>query len=294
MNILGNKILIDTHCHLNDGSFDDDRDEVVKRAVDAGVTGIVDIGVNIETSKKAIENSKKYKGVVYASVGIDPEVFVPGNELFDEGLFSKSQIEIGEWISEQMRELEGLIDENVVMIGECGMDYHWLNENNEISKEDEKKSKLLQRLLFASQVELSIKRKLPLSIHSRGAESECIEVIKTFKEHVSKKNRGNNSEIESDFNTGQILEGSFHSFTGTVSQAKEIVKLGFKIGVNGIVTYQKAENVREVVHAVGAENIVYETDAPYLVPSGFRPEKKRRNEPSSLVIIQKYIEKIFS
>ncbi|HEC64128.1 MAG TPA: TatD family deoxyribonuclease [bacterium] len=280
-NPLSHKGIIDTHCHLNSPQFDKDRDDVVQRAVDAGVEKIIDIAVDIETSKKALENSEKYPGVVYPSAGVDMEVLVPGSDLFDEKLFAKSQLEIGKWVNEQMRKLDGLLETGkFVMIGECGLDHYWLRQNEGMKNEEKEKSKLMQKLLFASQVELAIKYNLLLSIHSRGAEKECIEIIRRFKEQGS-----------SPIAHSSALSGSFHSFTGTVEQAKQIVKLGFKIGVNGIVTYKSADNVREVVKAAGLENIVFETDAPYLVPSGFKPGglNQRRNEPGSVVKTIEYV-----
>ncbi|MBN1915692.1 TatD family hydrolase [Candidatus Dojkabacteria bacterium] len=273
--------LIDTHCHLNDTSFDEDREKVVERAIQAGVERIVDIGIDLESSERALENSEKYKNIVFPGAGIDMEMFVPGSDLFKEEVFSKSQIEIGKWINESMEKLDRLLATGkFVMVGECGMDFYWLSKNEKISEEDKKKSKLMQKLLFPSQIELAIKYKLPLSIHSRGAEDECIEIIKIFKEQVFKGKDSKN------------FTGSFHSFTGTVEQAKKIAGLGFKIGINGIITYKKAENIREIVRAVGRENLVFETDAPFLVPLGFQPLKKGRNEPASVAVTRKFVESL--
>ncbi len=281
MDIFDASKLIDTHCHLNDSSYDDDRDMVVKRAVDAGVEMIVDIGIDINSSKKALENSRKYKGSVYASVGVDAEVFVPGSDLFKKDVFEHDQIEAGKWINEQLKELDELLGTGeFVMVGECGMDYYWISKNEELSEEQKHKSKILQKLLFASQVELAIKHHLPLSIHSRGAEDECIEIIRIFESELSLNQPKHNS-----------FTGSFHSFTGTVEQAKKIVQLGFKIGVNGIVTYSSADEVRNVAKAVGRENIVLETDGPFLVPSGSQISKPKRNEPFTVRDIDTYLSK---
>jgi Tat protein secretion system quality control protein TatD with DNase activity len=352
----GNQI-IDTHCHLNDASYDPDRDEVIRRAKDAGLEGIVDIAVDLNSSKKTLANSQKYKDFVFASIGIDMEIFVPGSDLFDKELFGKNQIEIGEWINSQVRQIDKLLEKGgYSMIGECGMDHYWLekyqdlkyqvpNKNqegkyqdvkNQVANKDQEekyqdmkiqvpnkdqegkhqdmkiqvsnknqegkyqdlknqvankfqglnsdqiqKSKLMQKLLFASQIELAVKYKLPLSIHSRGAERECIEIIKKLQGQNLRPNA-----------YGLKLRGSFHSFTGTPIQAKEIVKLGFKIGVNGIVTYKNADNVRDAVRAVGKENIVFETDGPYLVPNGVKVPVKGRNEPSSIIEIKRFAENL--
>ncbi len=134
-------------------------------------------------------------------------------------------------------------------VGEIGLDYHW-----------DLSYKTQQLIVFEKQIEMAIERNLPIVIHSRKSTQDCIDVVKKFKGRV---------------------KGIFHCFGGTVEEAKQIIELGFYLGIGGVVTY-KNSGLKEVLEQLSLENLVLETDSPYLTPV---PHRGKRNEPSYLKLI---------
>ncbi len=140
----------DSHAHYEDARFDEDREEVLKKIYEFGVTKYVNIGCNIETSKKSIDLAKKHD-FIYASVGIHPEEI---NEKSYE---------------EDIKKIEELAKESkVVAIGEIGLDYYWNAENKDMQKQ-----------VFLKQIDLANKLNLPVIIHTREAICDTINIIKT-------------------------------------------------------------------------------------------------------------------
>jgi TatD DNase family protein len=131
-------------------------------------------------------------------------------------------------------------------VGEIGLDYYW-----DVS------FKKQQIEPFERQIEWSIERQLPIVIHSRKSTPDCIECVRKFAGKAT---------------------GIFHCFSGTIEEAKEIMDLGFYLGIGGVVTYKNG-GLRELMPALGLSRIVLETDAPYLSPVPFRG---KRNEPAYL------------
>lgn len=134
-------------------------------------------------------------------------------------------------------------------IGEIGLDYHW-----DLSFKEQ------QLIAFEKQIEMAIERNLPIVIHSRKSTQDCIDVVKKFE--------------------GKI-KGIFHCFGGSVEEAKQIINLGFYLGIGGVVTY-KNSGLKEVLQQLSLENLVLETDAPYLTPV---PHRGKRNEPSYIKLV---------
>jgi TatD DNase family protein len=141
-------------------------------------------------------------------------------------------------------------------VGEIGLDFHW-----DVTYKTE------QHEAFEIQIGWAIERSLPIVIHSRKSTYECIEVVKKFKGKVG---------------------GIFHCFSGSVEEAKEIVKLGFYLGIGGVATY-KNSGLKEVLPQIGLSNIVFETDAPYLTPV---PHRGKRNEPAYIKLICEEVARI--
>lgn len=144
----------------------------------------------------------------------------------------------------------------VVAIGEIGLDYHYDNTD-----------KPTQKYWFSRQLELAKELDMPVIIHSRDAAQECFDIIK-----------------ESRVNMGVI-----HCYSGSVEMAKEYIKIGFYIGIGGVVTYKNARKLVEVAEAIPIEKIVLETDCPYLAPSPFRG---KRNNSSYIEFVAEKIEEI--
>jgi len=139
---------------------------------------------------------------------------------------------------------------NYIGIGEIGIDLHW---DKTFFKE--------QKYVFEQQLLLAIKKKLPVVIHARESFTEILQIVKKKKY--------------------KELRGIFHAFTGDSRLAKEIIELGFKIGIGGILTF-KNSGLDETVKAIDINHIVVETDSPYLAPMPFRG---KRNESSYLKYI---------
>lgn len=146
--------LFDTHSHYNDERFDEDREEIIKLTFESNVTKFMCIGYDIESSKKAIEISKKHKNI-YATCGISPND-VDGVEL--------SNLDIIEKISEN--------NSKVLAIGEIGLDYYW-------EKDDIKRN--IQKEFFISQIKIANKLDLPIVIHTRDAYLDTIKILKENK-----------------------------------------------------------------------------------------------------------------
>ena len=137
-----------------------------------------------------------------------------------------------------------------VAVGEIGLDFYW-----DLTFQEQ------QYIAFRRQIELAIRHNLPIAIHSRNSTDECIQVVREYK---------NNS-----------LKGVFHCFSGSVEQAKQVIELGFYLGVGGVLTFKNA-GLDEIISAISTDYIILETDAPYLAPAPFRG---KRNECSYLSLI---------
>ncbi len=270
--------LFDSHAHLNTGNYENNLDEVIKRAKDNGVEKIFDIGVDLKSSIKAVEKGATDSSVA-PFVGIDPEVFEPGSEMF-------IGFDIGDlWFEEQKESLRKLISNNykiVKGIGETGMDYYHIDKLN---VEDFEKSAVLQKRLFIDHLEIAEEFRLPVSIHSRGCEKLCLIIVKNSPK----------------------VKGIFHSYTGDYDTAVKILESGWGLGVNGIITFKNSEPLRAVYRKIlgqipqapeeitpkyfYSKGIFFETDSPYLSPEGKRGE---RNEPANVKIVYDYFRNMLS
>ena len=141
----------DSHSHYNDEKFDEDREQILEEIYKAGVTKVIVAGYDINSSKKAVDSSKKYK-YIYAICGISP------NDIAETENEIKQQIEQIEKIAQSTK---------IVGIGEIGLDYYWNKENKE-----------LQKKAFINQIKLADKMDLPIIIHSREAVMDTIQILK--------------------------------------------------------------------------------------------------------------------
>ncbi|HYM65073.1 MAG TPA: TatD family hydrolase [Candidatus Sulfotelmatobacter sp.] len=241
--------MIDIHCHLNFPQFEKDLDEVIKRATDKGVEKIVNVGTSIEESRKVIELSQKYENL-YAIVGVHPH---DADKLGDN------------WL----KELENLAKKpKVIGIGEIGLDYFQArvgNVDHDVQKE-----------VFKKQIELSIKLKLPLQIHSRKAADNVVDILKSYKNDLLP------------------IPGMFHCMAGDLDYLKNVLDLGFYVGFDGNITYEglaPGENtmLSGLIKNTPLDKIVTETDSPFLTPI---PHRGGRNEPSYVIIVGESIAKI--
>lgn len=236
-------MIIDTHSHLNANAFKDDFDEVIKRTL-ADDIWMVNVGMDYETSKKAIEIAEKYNEGVYASIGLHPTDTVAEflnikdiqGEIFDK---------------EKYKELVKS-SEKVVAVGEIGLDYY--HKPKTTAKLQAFKEK--QKKVFLEQLDLAKELNLPAILHCRMAHQDMIQILNS-KFHI----------LNSKAN------GVIHCFTGTVEEMKQYIDLGFFVGFNGIIFKLPLD---EVIKNCPLENMVIETDCPYLTPL---QEGDKRNEP---------------
>lgn len=165
---------------------------------------------------------------------------------------------VNEITDEDIKLLEDQIKSNkVVAIGEIGIDYHWVKDNKETQKE-----------LFEKMLNLAQKYSLPVIVHSRDAEEEVYEILKKYN-----------------------LKGSIHCYSGSLDLAKKFIELGYYIGVDGPITYKNNDEYRNMIKEIGIDNILLETDSPYLSPE---PKRGEKNTSLNLKYIIKKISEIFN
>ncbi len=166
--------------------------------------------------------------------------------------------EVGSLNEERFQQMKELCkQEKVVAVGEIGLDYYWDNESHDLQKE-----------WFVRQLDLARELNLPVLIHSREAAADTMEIM---KQH------------------GQGLKGVIHCYSYSKEQAKEYVKMGYYIGVGGVVTFKNARKLKETVEEIPLTSIVLETDCPYLAPVPFRG---KRNNSSYIKYVAEEIAEI--
>ncbi|MDP2647689.1 MAG: TatD family hydrolase [Candidatus Yanofskybacteria bacterium] len=227
--------IFDSHCHPQSPQYKNDREEVMRRALDAGVFMIC-VGTDLKMSKEAIALANKFNGV-WASVGLHP------NDNLDERYNQNDYKRL-------------LAEPKVVAIGEVGLDYYRTTDPGK---------KKFQRERFEKQIELARESEKPLIIHCRDAHDDMISILKNWPALGKPKARPGKLEI------GDFPGGVIHSFTGTYDDAKKYLELGFFLGFNGIVTFTHAYD--EVVKNIPLKQMLLETDAPYLAPEPYRGKR---------------------
>lgn len=232
--------LIDTHTHIYLQEFDDDRDEVIKRAVQSDVVKLLMPNIDVDSVSQMLEVEYRHPDICYPMIGLHPT-------------------SVKEDYESQLDKLESLMaNHKFYAIGEIGIDLYWdqshLNE---------------QILVFKRQVAFAVQEGLPVVIHSRDSFPEVFEALEEFR--------------------GSGLKGVFHAFTGTISDAEKAIGMGFMLGIGGIVTF-KNSGLDKVIGQISPENILLETDSPYLAPV---PHRGKRNESSYICLINEKIAEIF-
>lgn len=255
---------IDIHSHVNFTAFDADRDEVIKRALEND-TWVINVGTQIDTSKKAIELASKYEEGVYAVIGLHPihtgASFHDAKELGEVGKEFTSRGEIFD--KNAYREL--LKNPKVVGIGECGLDYYHCTEES-IAKQKE---------AFIAQIELANEFNKPLMLHIRNlpigrqvVQGSYFDTIDLLKAHAK-------------------VKGDVHFFAGTWDEAKAFLDLGFTLSFTGVITF--TNDYDEVIRNTPLDMIMTETDSPYVAPV---PYRGKRNEPLYVKEVVKKIAEI--
>lgn len=213
----------DSHAHLDDRRFDEDRDTIFSELEQHGVGLILNIGCDLKSSLQSVALARKYP-FVYAAVGSHPD---DAAQVDDARLALYRQL---------------CTDPRVKAIGEIGLDYHYEDPSREV-----------QLPAFRRQLELAQELKLPVVVHEREAHADGMELIRQFPD----------------------VTGVFHCYSGSLEQAKELVKRGWYIGFTGVVTFKNARKALEVARWLPLDRILIETDCPYMAPE---PHRGRRND----------------
>jgi TatD DNase family protein len=219
--------LIDSHCHLNYDYLPKSDVDLVQEAQAAGVEALVTIGTDLPTIPEVQKVSEKFENVFH-SIGVHPH---EASTLSDQDLTT----------------LEAAARHSKCRaIGEIGLDYHYDHSPREIQK-----SRLEQQL------DLALRLKQPVIIHSREGESDLLERLVHYSKQIS-DNRP---------------PGIIHCFSGTVDFGKKCLDLGFYISFSGILTFKKADEIRTAAKIFPLDRILVETDSPFLAPIPFRGKK---------------------
>jgi len=235
-------VYIDTHSHLYLEDFDNDRSEVLDRAIQNSVNTIILPAIDSKNYDAMWQCYNMNTALQRMMIGVHPESV---NENYHEELI---------FLENELKHNH----KSYVGIGEIGIDLYW-----------DDTFLVEQKIAFHQQLQWSIDYNLPVCIHQRNSLNVILDILNDF---------ANN------------LRGVFHCFTGSIDEAMQIIERGFYLGIGGVVTF-KNSNLSETIKKIGLENLVLETDAPYLTPV---PYRGKRNESSYIPIIANKIADILN
>jgi TatD DNase family protein len=252
-------MLTDTHCHLDFNKFDEDRDAVIQRAMEIGVTRILIPALDFESSLSAVKLAESQSNL-FAAVGFHPTDV--------EKMESDSIPDLRNLILPHSNSspIETQIKGNkIVAIGEIGLDYYWVKEPDK---------RLLQHLALKQQLKLAAEVNKPVVIHMRDendawfgqASIDLLEILSQWHQELVEQNHPLAKK-----------PGVLHSYNGNHETAQKAIDLNFYIGVTGPVTYKNAEEKRNIIKQIPISRLLIETDAPFLTPV---PYRGKRNEPA--------------
>jgi TatD DNase family protein len=266
-------MLTDTHCHLDFDKFDEDREAVLQRAIEAEVERILVPALDFESSRSAIYLAQSHP-YIYAAVGFHPTDLDKWNGESIENLRNLIFDSSG---SSYSQELAPALQKKIVAIGEIGLDYYWIKEPDERAQQREV---LKQQLRLAQAVDK------PVVIHMREENDvwfgqASIDLLEILTEWHNGLRLENHPLIEKP--------GVLHSFNGNLETAQKAIALNFYIGVTGPVTYKNAEMKRAIIKQLPLTKLLIETDSPFLTPVPYRGQ---RNEPAFVACIADKIAEI--
>lgn len=234
-----NHPIIETHFHL-DYLKEGSATEILDAAKAVGVERFISISVEPSNMPTVLSLAKQHPEV-YATLGVHPHEA------------AKFEASTADFINANASA------DKVVAIGEIGLDYYY-----------DHCDRTVQRQVFCQQLELAIEHNLPVVIHTREADADCMAILDEYAPRMHKK-------------------GVLHSFTSGLELAQRATELGFSLGINGIVTFNKADNVRAIVAATPIEKLLLETDAPFLAPAPYRGVE---NSPKYLPFVAEKIAEV--
>lgn len=237
--------LIDTHSHIYEPEFDDDRNEVVERAIAAGVDRMLLPAIDTQSHNRMIELTKAHPANCFAMMGLHP------TSVNENPTWRNELAEVEEYLRQPP---EGV---RFYAVGEIGLDYYWSQEYIED-----------QREAFVYQLRLAAELDLPVAIHTRSAWEDMCTIVE--REAAAARERG------------QRLYGVFHAFSENAATYRRLRACGdFLFGIGGVVTFKKSA-LAETLREMAPEDLLLETDCPYLTPV---PYRGKRNESSYIPYI---------
>ena len=260
--------MIDTHCHIDEEAFESDREEVIARQQQSGVQAMIVPGVNVASINSVMELCHAHPGYCYPALGLHPE------DVKDD------------W-REQLATVEAAIRahrDELVAIGEIGLDYYW-----DKTFKEEQKEVLRRQLLLARELNL------PVILHNREATEDILSIVNTIA--------NDQSPITNDQSpiTNNQLRGVFHCYSGSKETAEIILKMGFYLGIGGVLTFKNSklsETLKELNqssitnHQLPITNrLLLETDAPYMAPT---PHRGERNESRFMALVAERLAQVLN
>ena len=253
--------MIDTHCHIDEEAFEPDREEVIARQQQSGVQAMIVPGVNVASINSVMEVCHAHPGYCYPALGLHPEDVK------------------ADW-REQLATVEAAIRahrDELVAIGEIGLDYYW-----DKTYKEEQKEVLRRQLLLARELNL------PVILHNREATEDILSIVNTIA--------NDQSPI-----TNNQLRGVFHCYSGSKETAEIILKMGFYLGIGGVLTFKNSklsETLKELNqssitnHQLPITNrLLLETDAPYMAPT---PHRGERNESRFMALVAERLAQVLN
>lgn len=236
--------MIDTHCHIDEEAFEPDREEVIARQQQSGVQAMIVPGVNVTSINSVMEVCHAHPGYCYPALGLHPEDVK------------------ADW-REQLATVEAAIRahrDELVAIGEIGLDYYW-----DKTFKEEQKEVLRRQLLLARELNL------PVILHNREATEDILTIVK---------------EVGG--------RGVFHCYSGSKETAEIILKMGFYLGIGGVLTFKNSklsETLRELNQSEILNRLLLETDAPYMAPT---PHRGERNESRFMALVAERLAQVLN
>lgn len=225
-------MLVDSHCHLDPEYFQGDLADVLQRARDNDVGYMMTIATKLSTFPEVLKTAHA-SPFLFCTVGVHPHEAEVETTLTRALLVELSQ------------------DPKVVGLGETGLDYYYDHSPRDRQKQ-----------AFAAHIEASLETGLPLIVHTREAEADTLDLIKTVGQGRAR--------------------GVIHCFSGSKDLARQSLDLGFYISLSGIVTFKKSQEIQEVATFAPLDRLLVETDSPYLAPI---PHRGQRNEPAHVRLV---------
>lgn len=265
-------MFVDTHCHLNkldldcyrisEGHQQETYTQLLQRALKAanaeGVEQFLCVAIDLEDVDEVVALAKAHEAI-YATVGVHP-LYQSKQQAskcsVGEALVTDDELSVDQLIA-KVRDANS-VQRVVVAIGETGLDYHYCPEQPQ-----------WQKHRFEVHLQAAIETRLPVIIHSRSAKQVTLDLFRKYE--ISR------------------VGGIMHCFTEDLDMAKQCIDMGFFISLSGILTFNNASPLREVAKALPLENLLIETDSPYLAP---KPHRGKSNEPKWVVEVAKQLAEI--